>query len=149
MWLSDAVICTVFYQLKPWRQLLSFSTIVMAVTCITGDSRQYQLNMAFFTLAFGKLEQVLSLWTYTLGLCTTSEMCQWWWGAPIIGIPSERPDKKWQIFSAWPLTCHQDRRYYTSYKWPIRLRLFKTDFQGEPILPYLTRWFWFASSSNL
>jgi len=52
MWLCDAVICMVFYQLKPWRQLYPLAQSLWQVKCIPWDyqaiSAKHSSFYAFF-----------------------------------------------------------------------------------------------------
>jgi len=59
MWLSDAVICTVFYQFEAMAPTLPFSTIVVAGHMHSLGFPAVSADMAFLTLVLTDLELVL------------------------------------------------------------------------------------------
>jgi len=120
---------------KAMALTLPFSMIVMAGHV---RSRGFLGNISQTWLSLCLLWEDWSKYWHSrpvLCACTTSGMFQRWWGAPNIGTPSGRPSRKWPILSAWPISSW----YYTSYKWPIRLRLCKNVFRGRQLCHLLAR----------
>ena len=71
MWLSDAVICTVFYQLKPWRQLYRLAHSYGRSRAFPGIPRQYRPRICLV------IQPLSSVWISIEWSVMVLLMCLW------------------------------------------------------------------------